>query len=57
MYDVIEFLQSKGELLTGKAVAKEDIEKIEELSETRLLHRCEWTQRDFSSIATACYDI
>lgn len=30
MYDVIEFLQSKGELLTGKAVAKEDIEKIEE---------------------------
>ena len=30
MYDVIDFLQSKGELLTGKAVAKEDIEKIEE---------------------------
>lgn len=30
MYDVIDFLQSKGELLTGKAVPKEDIEKIEE---------------------------
>ncbi len=30
MYDVIEFLQSKGELLTGKAVPKEDVEKIEE---------------------------
>lgn len=30
MYDVIDFLQSKGEILTGKAAAKEDIEKIEE---------------------------
>ena len=30
MYDVIDFLQSKGELLTGKTVPKEDIEKIEE---------------------------
>ena len=30
MYDVIEFLQSKGELLTGKAVPKEAVEKIEE---------------------------
>ena len=30
MYDMIEFLQSKGELLTGKAVPKEDVEKIEE---------------------------
>lgn len=30
MYDVIDFLLSKGELLTGKAVTKGDIEKIEE---------------------------
>ena len=30
MYDVIDFLQSKGKLLIGKAVTKEDIEKIEE---------------------------
>ena len=30
MYDVIDFLQRKGELLTGKAVPKEDVEKIEE---------------------------
>ena len=30
MYDVIELLQSKGELLTGKAVPKEAVEKIEE---------------------------
>ena len=30
MYNVIEFLQSKGELLTGKVVSKEDVEKIEE---------------------------
>ncbi len=30
MYNVIEFLQSKGELLTGKAMPKEDVEKIEE---------------------------
>jgi len=30
---------------------------IEELEEKRFLHRCEWTQRDFSSVATACYKI
>lgn len=30
MYDVIGFLQSKGELLTGKTVDEGEIEKIEE---------------------------
>ena len=34
-----------------------NIESIEELMETRLLHKCEWTQRDFHAIATACHKI
>ena len=33
------------------------INAIYELSELRLLHHIEWTQREFSSIVTACYDI
>ena len=34
-----------------------EIEKIEELEEVRLPHRCEWSQKNFSSIVTACYCI
>jgi len=33
------------------------IENIEEMEEKRLLHRCEWTQKDFDAIVTACYNI
>jgi len=52
---VIQRLKSSLERI--KAYIDGDIEIIEELSETRLLHRCEWTQRDFHAIVTACNGI
>ena len=47
----------KSALLRIKAYNDGEIKVIEELEETRLLHRCEWTQRDFHSIVTACHKI
>jgi len=52
---VIQRLKSSLERI--KAYIDGEIEIIEELSETRLLHRCEWTQRDFHAIVTACNGI
>ena len=34
-----------------------EISRIEELEVKRLLHHCEWTQNQFSSVATACNKI
>ena len=52
---VIQRLKSSLERI--KAYVDGEIQVIEELEETRLLHRCEWTQRDFHAIVTACHKI